>query len=100
LDAVLNIHQAGDQAAILERTDSWLRQLIFSSEHQVEAATPGAHPARRKARFYGDDTWLRLFPASWFTEVDGVSSFYVSVSPPSQFFLTPRNKQTRGPTHY
>ncbi|PLW17035.1 hypothetical protein PCANC_09292 [Puccinia coronata f. sp. avenae] len=78
LDAVLNIHQAGDQAAILERTDSWLRQLIFSSEHQVEAATPGAHPARRKARFYGDDTWLRLFPASWFTEVDGVSSFYVS----------------------
>ncbi|KAA1065404.1 major facilitator super transporter protein [Puccinia graminis f. sp. tritici] len=75
LDAVLNIADSTDQGALLERSDSWLRQLLFSS--QVASPTSPL-VMQRKAIFYGDDTWLRLFPSSWFAEVDGVSSFYVT----------------------
>ncbi|OAV89434.1 hypothetical protein PTTG_05988 [Puccinia triticina 1-1 BBBD Race 1] len=75
LDAVLNIADSTDQDTILERSDSWLRQLLFASQ---EPSPTSPLALQRKARFYGDDTWLRLFPSSWFTEVDGVSSFYVT----------------------
>ncbi|KAI9616299.1 hypothetical protein KEM48_005213 [Puccinia striiformis f. sp. tritici PST-130] len=77
LDAVLNIADSTDQeeGAILERSDSWLRQLLFASQ---ETSSTRPLVSQRRALFYGDDTWLRLFPRSWFTEIDGVSSFYVS----------------------
>lgn len=30
--------------------------------------------------FYGDDTWLKLFPGDFFGRSEGTSSFFVSVS--------------------
>lgn len=36
-----------------------------------------ANAAGKKIVFYGDDTWVRLFPKH-FMEYDGTSSFFVS----------------------
>ncbi|GAA5986715.1 hypothetical protein JCM5350_000509 [Sporobolomyces pararoseus] len=64
LDAILNIADEGSSSAALEVTDSWVRQLF--------------HDKKKKLVFAGDDTWLRLFPPSWFEWSEGVSSFFVS----------------------
>ncbi|MBW0513396.1 hypothetical protein O181_053111 [Austropuccinia psidii MF-1] len=75
LDAVLNLAESTDETAVLERTDTWLRQLLFLPYAQLEGSQT---EPKKKALFYGDDTWLRLFPSRWFADFDGVTSFYVS----------------------
>ncbi|KAK4056544.1 major facilitator super transporter protein [Microbotryomycetes sp. JL221] len=65
LDAILNIAEDSSQSALFESTDSWIRQLAKRNKHN-------------RLVFAGDDTWLRLFPRSWFQEADGVSSFLVT----------------------
>lgn len=72
VDAILNI--AEDANSALENVDSWIRQLAFGSELNSNGT------ARRRIVFAGDDTWLRLFPRSWFSWSEGVTSFFVSVS--------------------
>ncbi|KAM0788708.1 hypothetical protein ACM66B_002803 [Microbotryomycetes sp. NB124-2] len=65
LDAILNIAEDSHSSAVLEHTDSWLRQLVTSARHN-------------RTLFAGDDTWLRLFPPHWFKQFDPVSSFFVA----------------------
>ncbi|SCU97110.1 LAME_0F18558g1_1 [Lachancea meyersii CBS 8951] len=62
LDAILNV-AGDDSSSSLEDQDSWLRQ--FRVREQT-------------INFFGDDTWLKLFPRHFFNEVDGTSSFFVS----------------------
>ncbi|KAL8809711.1 MAG: hypothetical protein Q9200_003180 [Gallowayella weberi] len=64
LDVVLNFAET-DKSSSLESQDTWLAQLK-------------AKPNGRLV-MYGDDTWLKLFPAT-FARADGTSSFFVSVS--------------------
>lgn len=65
LDAILNVNE--DDTSGLGGQDSWPAQ--FSSRlHKDRAA---------KLHFFGDDTWLKLFP-DLFEEVDGTLSFFVS----------------------
>ncbi|EEB07438.1 GPI anchor biosynthesis protein Gpi7 [Schizosaccharomyces japonicus yFS275] len=60
LDTLLNI--AESDASSLSAQDHWIRQLV-SYNKSIE--------------FYGDNTWLKLFP-NMFTAYDGTSSFFVS----------------------
>ncbi|KAL8701384.1 MAG: hypothetical protein Q9224_000528 [Gallowayella concinna] len=62
LDVILNFAEA-DKSSSLESQDTWLTQLR-------------AKPNGRLV-MYGDDTWLKLFPAM-FARADGTSSFFVS----------------------
>lgn len=62
LDAILNIHES-DTSSTLEIQDSWLRQFLDTKN--------------RSMNFFGDDTWLKLFPNS-FNESEGTTSFFVS----------------------
>lgn len=64
LDAILNVAEESVSSAVLENVDSWVRQMSEEG---------------KKVVFAGDDTWLRLFPESWFEWSEGVSSFFVSV---------------------
>jgi predicted AlkP superfamily pyrophosphatase or phosphodiesterase len=69
LDLILNFAES-DTSSSLAAQDTWLAQI---------KARGG------KIVFYGDDTWLKLFPNSvgqdeFFARVDGTSSFFVSVS--------------------
>lgn len=64
IDAVLNIADDKDNSQSLENEDSWVRQLKLRN---------------KKLSFFGDDTWLKLFPAaSFFDKYDGTGSFFVS----------------------
>ncbi|KAI8967243.1 alkaline-phosphatase-like protein [Mycotypha africana] len=63
LDAILNIAET-DTSASLTHHDNWLYQ--FRKQHN------------RTLHFFGDDTWLRLFPNDIFTKTDGTTSFFVS----------------------
>lgn len=76
LDLILNFAES-DTSSSLSTQDTWLAQL--------RAARDG------KLVFYGDDTWLKLFPdyaggdegtgeAPFWLRHDGTSSFFVSVS--------------------
>ncbi|GAA5923533.1 hypothetical protein JCM3775_000418 [Rhodotorula graminis] len=69
VDALLNLAEETSSSAALENVDSWLRQLVLSVDD-------GGAP--KKVAFAGDDTWLRLFPQTWFSWHEGVSSFFVS----------------------
>lgn len=71
LDAILNIAEDNSTPA-LENVDSWVRQFVMGDK-------PEGYPIRN-VNFFGDDTWLRLFPRKWFNWKQGVSSFYVAVS--------------------
>ena len=62
LDAILNIADDKDDSQGLNNQDSWVHQ--FKSKGKL-------------MNFYGDDTWLKLFPTT-FTRVDGTNSFFVS----------------------
>ncbi|CAR30476.1 mannose-ethanolamine phosphotransferase LAS21 [Lachancea thermotolerans CBS 6340] len=62
LDAILNVAE-DDVSSNLKEQDSWLRQFRM---HQ------------KKIKFFGDDTWLKLFPSEFFDETDGTNSFFVS----------------------
>ncbi|GAA5971852.1 hypothetical protein JCM11641_001538 [Rhodosporidiobolus odoratus] len=67
-DAILNVAEESISSAAFENVDSWLRQLALKREDED----------RTKIVFAGDDTWLRLFPGTWFAWSEGVSSFFVS----------------------
>ncbi|KAI8078657.1 alkaline-phosphatase-like protein, partial [Halteromyces radiatus] len=62
LDAILNIAES-DTSSSLEHHDNWVYQF--------------KHNGNRTIHFFGDDTWMRLFPGL-FTKTDGTTSFYVS----------------------
>lgn len=64
LDLILNFAES-DTSSSLATQDTWLAQIRAQG---------------RKLVFYGDDTWLKLFPGDFFSRVDGTSSFFVSVS--------------------
>jgi predicted AlkP superfamily pyrophosphatase or phosphodiesterase len=59
LDVLSNL----DGSTSLLHVDSWL--------HQFKSAGKRLH-------FYGDDTWLKLFP-DYFQQFDGTTSFFVQV---------------------
>ena len=62
VDAVLNLDNARKGAM---KEDNWLRQMLSSKY--------------KKARFFGDETWLKLFPSIW-DQYEGTNSFFVAVS--------------------
>ena len=64
LDVILNFAES-DTTSSLAKQDTWLSQLKDQ---------PGGNLV-----MYGDDTWLKLFPETFF-RADGTSSFFVSVS--------------------
>jgi ethanolaminephosphotransferase len=73
LDLILNFAES-DTSSSLAAQDTWLAQIKAKGGEVV---------------FYGDDTWLKLFPSSFtedgvevpfFLRADGTSSFFVSVS--------------------
>lgn len=66
LDLILNFAES-DTSSSLAAQDTWLAQLKAKGGQLV---------------FYGDDTWLKLFPGDFFSRYDGTSSFFVSVSAP------------------
>ena len=69
VDLILNFAES-DTSSSLASQDTWLAQI---KNH--------LHGESREGRlvFFGDDTWLKLFP-DFFTKHDGTSSFFVSVS--------------------
>lgn len=64
VDMILNFAES-DTTSSLATQDTWLAQLRARGGKLV---------------FYGDDTWLKLFPGDFFVRSDGTSSFFVSVS--------------------
>lgn len=64
LDVILNFAES-DTTSSLVNQDNWLLQLQARND--------------AKLVMYGDDTWLKLFPNTFF-RADGTSSFFVSVS--------------------
>ncbi|KAG1470130.1 hypothetical protein G6F56_002864 [Rhizopus delemar] len=62
LDAILNIAES-DTSSSLNFYDNWVYQL--------------KHSGNKTLHFFGDDTWMRLFPGL-FDKEDGTTSFYVS----------------------
>lgn len=71
LDLILNFAES-DTSSSLAAQDTWLSQIKSARNGNIV--------------FYGDDTWLKLFPPnastgqSFFAREDGTSSFFVSVS--------------------
>lgn len=67
-DLIFNLDESGS-GSTLATQDTWLAQIKAKGGKLV---------------FYGDDTWLRLFPSDgpdgFFERSDGTSSFFVSVS--------------------
>ncbi|KAK4569881.1 major facilitator super transporter protein [Recurvomyces mirabilis] len=61
-DLIFNLDESGS-GATLATQDTWLAQIKARGGKLV---------------FYGDDTWLRLFPDDFFERADGTSSFFVS----------------------
>lgn len=61
LDAILNIAES-DTTSSLENHDNWVYQ--FKQQDKT-------------IHFFGDDTWMRLFP-NMFDKTDGTTSFFVS----------------------
>ncbi|KAK6463297.1 major facilitator superfamily [Scheffersomyces coipomensis] len=62
LDAILNVADDKDTSQGLSSQDSWVSQYKNLG---------------KTINFFGDDTWLKLFPTT-FTEFDGTNSFFVS----------------------
>ncbi|KAI5954811.1 LAS21 [Candida theae] len=62
LDAILNVADDYDDSQGLHAQDSWV--------HQFKQLNKSIH-------FFGDDTWLKLFPTE-FGEFEGTNSFFVS----------------------
>lgn len=66
VDAILNIADGSDGSQALTQTDSWISQLRRKSKNKI-------------INFFGDDTWLRLFPAEqYFNQSEGTSLFFVN----------------------
>jgi ethanolaminephosphotransferase len=68
LDLILNFAES-DTSSSLATQDTWLAQLRRRGQEENEHII-----------FYGDDTWLKLFPGDFFGRSEGTSSFFVSVS--------------------
>ncbi|KAL1304381.1 hypothetical protein AAFC00_003382 [Neodothiora populina] len=68
LDLILNFAES-DTSSSLSSQDTWLAQI------KAHLKSPGEDEG--KLVFYGDDTWLKLFP-DFFHRTDGTSSFFVS----------------------
>lgn len=64
LDAILNIAES-DSSSSLDFYDNWVYQFKNNGNKTIH--------------FFGDDTWIRLFP-KLFSKTDGTTSFFVSVS--------------------
>lgn len=62
LDAILNVAE-DDSSSNLKDQDSWLKQFTRYG---------------KRMRFFGDDTWLKLFPQEFFQQSEGTNSFFVS----------------------
>ncbi|CCF55611.1 hypothetical protein KAFR_0A01730 [Kazachstania africana CBS 2517] len=62
LDALLNVAE-DDSSSNVKDQDSWLKQF---------------HSKGYRMRFFGDDTWLKLFPLEFFNDYEGTNSFFVS----------------------
>lgn len=69
LDLILNFAES-DTSSSLAAQDTWLAQLRRRGQGTKD----------EKVVFYGDDTWLKLFPGDFFGRSEGTSSFFVSVS--------------------
>lgn len=65
LDAILNIADDKDDSQGLLNQDNWLYQFKHKDTKP------------KVMNFYGDDTWLKLFP-NFFDSTDGTNSFFVS----------------------
>lgn len=66
VDAILNVADDKDDSQSLVHTDSWIRQFKNLDGGRV-------------IHFFGDDTWLKLFPPSeFFEKYEGTGSFFVS----------------------
>lgn len=65
LDAILNVAE-DDSSSSIKDQDSWLSQLHINANHKI--------------RFFGDDTWLKLFAPveDIFDSWEGTNSFFVS----------------------
>ncbi|PIO72482.1 hypothetical protein TELCIR_05592 [Teladorsagia circumcincta] len=50
---------------------------FFASESMEDSWVSSASSAGRRIAFFGDDTWLRLFPNA-FVKAEGVTSFFVN----------------------
>ncbi|KAF9432011.1 major facilitator super transporter protein [Entomortierella beljakovae] len=76
LDAILNIAES-DQSSTLANQDNWVAQLARSPSQRLNAIYDEklGVTERRKIGFYGDDTWIKLFPGL-FSRTDGTSSFF------------------------
>ncbi|KAF9924927.1 major facilitator super transporter protein [Mortierella alpina] len=75
LDAILNIAES-DQSSTLANQDNWLAQLARSPSQRENARTNVENGTQhRKIGFFGDDTWIKLFPGL-FTRSEGTSSFF------------------------
>ncbi|KAI7897734.1 alkaline-phosphatase-like protein [Cokeromyces recurvatus] len=65
LDAILNIAES-DTSSSLQNHDNWIYQFKRNSNNN-----------NKTIHFFGDDTWIRLFP-DLFDKKDGTTSFFVS----------------------
>lgn len=66
LDAILNVADDKDTSQGLAQYDSWVHQFKHHGRH-------------RKIHFFGDDTWIKLFPPEhYFEKFEGTNSFFVS----------------------
>lgn len=64
LDVILNIADDKDTSQSMLHQDSWIKQFLN---------------ALKVINFFGDDTWLKLFPPeNFFSKYDGTSSFFVN----------------------
>ncbi|KAF9154738.1 major facilitator super transporter protein [Linnemannia schmuckeri] len=73
LDAILNIAES-DQSSTLANQDNWIAQLTRSESLRKNIKrSPGQE--KRKVAFFGDDTWIKLFPGLFFRS-EGTSSFF------------------------
>jgi len=84
LDLILNFAES-DTSSSLALQDTWLAQIreksfSYSGGGSSMDDADGSTQTAGQLVFYGDDTWLKLFPSAWFARHDGTSSFFVSVS--------------------
>ncbi|KAF9322088.1 major facilitator super transporter protein [Podila horticola] len=69
LDAILNIAES-DQSSTLANQDNWIAQLTRSKSLRKHH-----DKMQRNIGFFGDDTWIKLFPGQFFRS-EGTSSFF------------------------
>ncbi|OAQ25958.1 hypothetical protein K457DRAFT_116010 [Linnemannia elongata AG-77] len=74
LDAILNIAES-DQSSTLANQDNWIAQLTRSASFRKNAKSTPGQDDKRKVGFFGDDTWIKLFPGLFFRS-EGTSSFF------------------------